>query len=130
MRLPDPTLLRRQYPELLPIFSILIGATVVSAPLLLFGAPFGQDTIYHVSWLRSFNTELAAGQWYPRWLHDLNEGAGSPGFFFYAPLPFYLAALFDRLLCPACQPTVQLAIGVWITLLLSGLAFYALARQY
>ena len=120
----------RRHPDLVFLFLILAAATLICVPMLFYGAPFGQDTIYHESWLRNFNLELSAGQSYPRWLHDLNGGAGSPSFFFYGPLPFYLAALFDRLLCPTCQSSVQLAVGTWILLLASGLAFYALGREY
>src|SRR5262249_42024540 len=91
----------RRHPELVSLFFILVAASLVSAPILFYGAPYGQDTIYHESWLRAFNSELSAGQWYPRWLHNLNGGAGSPGFFFYGPVPFYIAALFDKLICPS-----------------------------
>ena len=130
LRIPTPHGLLRRHPDLVFLLLILAAATLISVPTLFYGAPFGQDTIYHESWLRNFNMELLAGQSYPRWLHDLNGGAGSPGFFFYGPLPFYLAALFDRLLCPACESSVQLAVGTWILLLASGMAFYALAREY
>ena len=130
LRIPTPHGLLRRHPDLVFLLLILAEATLISAPTFFYGAPFGQDTIYHESWLRNFNMELLAGQSYPRWLHDLNGGAGSPGFFFYGPLPFCLAALFDSLLCPACESSVQLAVGTWILLLASGMAFYALAREY
>ena len=94
----------RRHPELVALFFILLAASLASAPILFYGAPFGQDTIYHQSWLHAFNAELSAGEWYPRWLHQLNGGAGSPGFFFYGPVPFYIAALFNNLICPGCEP--------------------------
>jgi len=120
----------RRHPELVALFFILLAASLASAPILLYGAPYGQDTIYHASWLHAFNSELSAGEWYPRWLHQLNGGAGSPSFFFYGPVPFYIAALFNKLLCPGCEPATQLAVGTWVLLLASGIAFYALARDY
>src|SRR5262245_9350955 len=120
----------RRHPELVALFFVLLAASLVSAPMLFYGAPFGQDTIYHESWLHAFNAELSAGEWYPRWLHQLNGGAGSPSFFFYGPVPFYIAALFDKLLCSGCEPATQLAVGTWILLAASGMAFYALARDY
>jgi hypothetical protein len=120
----------RRHPELVALSFILLAASLASAPILLYGAPFGHDTIYHQSWLHAFSSELSAGEWYPRWLHELNGGAGSPSFFFFGPVPFYISALFNTLLCPGCEPATQLAVGTWILLLASGFALYALARDY
>src|SRR5690606_25388094 len=65
--------------------------------------------------------------WYPRWLMHLNHGAGSPVFYFYGPLPFYIAAV-PALLLAGSKLTIQLAFAEWLLIALSGLAFYRYAR--
>jgi hypothetical protein len=42
-------------------------------------------------WADQFNSELARGIFYPRWLPFSNGGAGSPTFYFYPPLSFYVS---------------------------------------
>ena len=105
-------------------------ATLASAPFLIFGAPYGEDMHIHLSWSHQFTQQLWSGEAYPRWLSDLNGGAGSPTFFYYAPLPYYVSGIFGPLLCPGCRPETHLAIGLWLLLLASGVTFYAFARRY
>jgi hypothetical protein len=69
---------------------------------------------------------LFAGNVYPRWLPELNSGAGSPVFYFYGPLPFYLTAPFQLVVGP--RETVVL--GIWLMLGLSGQAFYSFASSF
>lgn len=108
---------------------ILAVATIATAPMLLMGAPYGHSHVENASWLHGFSRQLHAGEWYPRWITHLNGGAGSPVFFFYAPLPFYVAAIFGPLFCPGCRSSIHLAIGQWLILAASGFTFYAFARQ-
>jgi hypothetical protein len=105
-------------------------ATLASAPFLIYGAPYGDDIHIHLSWSHQFALQLWSGEAYPRWLSDLNGGAGSPTFFYYAPLPYYVSGIFGPLLCPGCRPETHLAIGLWLLLLASGIAFYAFGRRY
>jgi hypothetical protein len=95
--------------------------------MLIYGVPNGHSVVYNLVWLREFSAQIAAGELYPRWLLDVNAGAGSPAFFFYGPLPFYIASL-GVVFCAACDGSVQLAIGESLMLSLSGLAFYVFAR--
>jgi hypothetical protein len=105
-------------------------ATLASAPFLIFGAPYGDDLHIHLSWSHQFALQLWSGDAYPRWLSELNGGAGSPTFFYYAPFPYYVSGVFGPLLCPGCRPETHLAIGLWLLLLGSGIAFYAFGRRY
>ena len=75
---------------------ILTGfALLVCFPVLMHGLPdMGNDCLDHTRWTRNFDRQLWQGEWYPRWLPDLNAGFGSPIFFFYPPLPFYASAMF------------------------------------
>ncbi|MFT3930737.1 MAG: 6-pyruvoyl-tetrahydropterin synthase-related protein [Spongiibacteraceae bacterium] len=112
----------------LAFVALFIVAALACAPMLWYGAPNGHSIIYNLVWLKSFSAQLAQGDLYPRWLMDMNHGAGSPAFYFYAPLPFYLASIPD-LLAPNLKLTVLLAWGEWLILALSGAAFFQYARR-
>lgn len=120
----------KKVPELRWLLAIAVLATAASAPILIFGAPYGNDLLEHLSWLQSFTEQLRAGEIYPRWLIDLNGGAGSPAFFYYVPFAYYVSAVTGSLFCPGCGPSMHLAIGMWLMVLASGMAFYLFARQY
>jgi hypothetical protein len=49
----------------------------------------GADQLTHLEYLRSFDTQFRAGEFYPRWMSALNYGAGSPIFFVQYPFPFF-----------------------------------------
>lgn len=107
---------------------IFAAGTIICLPILIFGAPAGHSLGFNLVWLRDFSAQLFAGELYPRWLNNLNAGAGSPVFFFYAPLPFYVSSV-GSAFCTACDIGVRLAIGEWILLTASGLSFYIFARK-
>ena len=58
----------------------------------------------------------------------MNDGAGSPTFFFYAPVPFYLSSL-GFWICQTCETTTELGVGQWLLISSSGLSFYVFARR-
>jgi len=108
---------------------ILLVALFACAPLLLEGAVDGHSIEYNLVWLKHFSAQLGAGDLYPRWLMGMNRGAGSPVFFYYAPLPFYLTSLGVGLF-PQLSLNVQLAVGEWLLIALSGVAFFTYARRH
>jgi hypothetical protein len=80
-------------------------AIVVYPLLILFAAaltlrPMLGPTVLHDSlavywvWADQFTTELARGNPYPRWLAASDAGFGTPVFYFYPPLAFYITGLF------------------------------------
>ena len=89
--------------ELTCLALVAVVATLICLPTFIYGAPYGHDTVYHMVYLSDFTAQLRDGDWYPRWLTHLNGGAGSPAFFFYAPVPFYIGALFDSVFCASCS---------------------------
>ena len=113
---------------LLAALAIVLAAAVLCLPMFLYGAPNGHSIEYNLVWLREFSEQLLEGDVYPRWLVDMNRGAGSPVFFFYGSLPFYICSA-GGLLCPSCKAVVQLGIGEWLLLALSGLSFFHFARH-
>src|SRR4051794_39714536 len=80
-------------------------AVIASPALLLLAAalairpPLG-PTVLHDSlavywvWADQFSAELARGTLYPRWMAASDAGLGTPVFYFYPPLAFYLTAMF------------------------------------
>jgi uncharacterized membrane protein len=61
--------------------------------------PHGHDSIWHAQWAFHFSNQFMQGELYPRWLMDMNGGLGSPAFFYYPPVPYWITSLI-RLVCP------------------------------
>lgn len=108
---------------------IVAVAILACLPLLRHGAVDGHSIEYNLVWLKNFSAQLFVGDWYPRWLMEMNRGAGSPVFFYYAPLPFYLAS-FGVALFPDASLNQQLAIGECLLIALSGISFFYYARRH
>jgi hypothetical protein len=113
---------------------ILLAAFVFALcwPLLIHGLPkLSDDAIIHVGWDRSFSNQIAAGEWYPRWLADDNDGLGSPVFFYYAPIPSYASSAF-RLLFGARDPDgwFETGYGCFLAVLLSAFGAYFWLRPH
>jgi hypothetical protein len=108
----------------------------VCASGLLFGAlplwrgvPVWGDTLFHAMWYTNFSAQLLAGDFYPRWLLNLNGGLGSPVFFFYAPLPYYITTLFKPLMSGGIYGTLHLGASVALAIIASGLAAYLWLKE-
>ena len=70
---------------------------IVSLISVLFGLlnypVIGHDAYVHLNWLDQFPRLFDQGIFYPRWLPDSFGGFGSPTFYFYAPLVYWIAGL-------------------------------------
>lgn len=76
----------------LALFAVLAALFVTPA---LIAPPMTHDSFWiDVSWSQQFTALLRQGNPYPRWLPWSYGGLGSPAFYYYAPLSFYLAGLF------------------------------------
>jgi hypothetical protein len=114
-----------------PVTFILIVAAVLSLPCLVAGLPGDQDGLYHVSNQRSFTRNFWSGDLYPRWLAEVNAGAGSPIMYILYPAPYFAAALLSPLLPDSVgQPTASLAAGLvaGVAMIASGLAAWLWLR--
>ena len=107
-----------------PFFVLIAASLLLSIPLIRFGLPFGMDAAEHLSWYRCFAQQLWSGEVYPRWLLGMNGGLGSPDFFVYGPLPYYVAAVFRVLTLAPGRESAELGISLWLALLISGVAAY------
>lgn len=113
-----------------PLATTLLAACLLMLPNLLFGVVQIDNVQLNYLWAQQFVEQLREGIAYPRWLPRSFEGLGSPTFFFYAPLPFYLCAAVD--LPTFGWLSTERVIGIAATLLMfaSGIAMRAwLATQ-
>src|SRR5205823_5152692 len=66
---------------------IVFAGCILTLPIILWGAPYeSDDTLAHARWYIQFSEQLWAGDLYPRWLVGMNDGLGSPVFFYYPPV--------------------------------------------
>ncbi|MEO5331062.1 MAG: hypothetical protein H7839_03500 [Magnetococcus sp. YQC-5] len=115
--------------ESVVLIGLVVVITLLCLPLLMMGPQSGHSFFFNLSWTKGFAETVAEGVFYPRWLPHMHQEAGSPVFFYYAPFPYYLTTL-GRLLCHECTISQHLGFGMWLIMLLSGLAFYIFARQH
>lgn len=106
---------------------LLLTIMLIMAPSL--GAPpMVHDSFWiDIVWTDQFARELASGNPYPRWLPLSHGGLGSPVFYYYPPLAFYLAG--------AAQLTGLTPYGAVIAafvaaFLLSGIGAYLWLERY
>lgn len=89
----------------------------------------GDDSLPQWILSRNFVGQLWAGDFYPRWMWDINAGFGSPAFQFYGPVPFYITALLKPLLSSDPEGWHQLELSASLAVVASGLSAYAWFRQ-
>lgn len=111
---------------------ILLAVPCLTAliPILLFGITHGHDPGYYFISYESFKHHINGGEFYPRWLSDINAGYGGANFYFYQPLLFYFFYALDALTFFLLTTNHLIALGITICLFLSGLSFYTFARRY
>jgi len=107
------------------ILALVVAAVLVMLPSLVWGPAPIDSAVYNYTWTKQFGAELARGAIYPRWLPDSFGGFGSPTFYFYPPIAFYLSGLLQV----AGLSTLQ-AINwtVLLTLVASGFSMAAWLR--
>ena len=108
---------------------ILIGC-LLTLPIILYWTPFqSDDGIIHASWYIHFSEQLWNGNLYPRWLVGMNSGLGSPVFFYYPPVPYFLTSLLKPLFPDDVFGWHQLRVSAALALVLSGFFCYLWIRQ-
>lgn len=112
------------------VLVIISVGLALTFPVLLYGLPrFAVDSTYHATWYTYFAEQLRGGDQYPRWLIDMNEGFGSPVFFFYPPVPYYLTNLLYPFFPNDPHGWHHLGIYVSLSLIASGLCAYSWLRR-
>jgi uncharacterized membrane protein len=98
-------------------------------PIISSGYIYGHDVFWHVIWGRYFAEQFGSGDFYPQWLMDANTGLGSPVFYFYPPLPFYVASLLKLLLPNTWGFWYSMSLSAALGLVISGLTAYLWLRK-
>lgn len=110
-----------------------LGVLIALIGVVLFAAiatPNGHSYGFNMSWLVAFDAALGEGTLYPRHLPALWFGLGGLDFFFYGPLPFYVAAGPASWLCGGCTPQTVFGLTGGLLWAASGLAFWYFARRF
>jgi len=109
---------------------IVAFAAAFSLPMLTSGfSPFCWDAILHTNWSYHFGQQLWNGELYPRWLAGMNEGLGSPVFFYYPPMPYWISSLLRPMVSDDPCGWRRLGISCWLALACSGIGAFAWIKQ-
>lgn len=100
---------------------LALVAMLIMLPTFLLGPGDSHSVSYNYVWTSQFGTEMAKGNLYPRWLPDSFEGLGSPTFYFYPPITYWVAGAFDAL---GLSTFAAINMTGLLALLLSGVAMY------
>lgn len=100
---------------------LTLVAVLILLPSFLLGPGDSHSVTYNYVWTSQFGTEMAKGNLYPRWLPGSFEGLGSPTFYFYPPIAFWIAGAFDA---GGLSTLAAINMAAFLTLLLSGIAMY------
>lgn len=100
---------------------LALVALLIMLPTLLLGPGYSHSVSYNYIWTSQFGDEMAKGNLYPRWLPDSFEGLGSPTFYFYPPITFWVAGAFDAV---GLSTLAAINMTGLLALLLSGVAMY------
>lgn len=107
---------------------VVAAAIIIAVPVLYAGFPVdGHDSPAQFNFYKSFSHQVWMGELYPRWLLDMNDGFGSPAFFFYPPVSYYITTFFSLIFG---QPTTnvqvwqQLGISTAVAIVASAITCY------
>jgi hypothetical protein len=79
-------------------YFIIAGLTLALMARGLLGPSMTQDSFWiDIVWVQQFTALLREGVLYPRWLPASFDGLGSPVFYFYGPVAFYVTGFFGLL---------------------------------
>jgi hypothetical protein len=119
--------LTRNITRLAHVVLLVVAAVALTYPYLTQGLVPGHDRLEHVEYQYYFNKQMAAGESYPRWLPGMNRGHGSPAFFIFYPLPYYVARGLDHIVpnhWGAYAETRAQGLGVVLATILAALFAY------
>ena len=89
----------------------------------------GHSWNLNLAWIAGVQEVIGSGVLPPRHLPLLWDGLGGNDFFFYGPLPYYLAVAV-QVPCPDCSPQMVFAMSAGIGFVLAGCACYAFCRLF
>lgn len=104
--------------------ALLLVAAALALPAALGPVRLNDSFWIDIVWLEQFAGDLGSGTIYPRWLPLSHDGLGSPVFYYYPPLAFYLGSTFTflglstylALIATFATATLLSGIGVYLWL--------------
>jgi hypothetical protein len=126
MRLSSHLARARGYREFVfPLTLVSLVAFIAALPLVLWGFPLANhDGAIHLRWTHHATHAFQKGDVYPRYFPELNEGFGSPSFFYYPPLSTFVSALFAWIAPQQDRDLYALGWSAAFALILSGIAMW------
>jgi hypothetical protein len=109
---------------------IFLVAILALTPELTIGLTISDSYRFNILWPDQFGDLFRSGHWYPRWLPLSWNGLGSPNFYFYPPLFFWVTSAFDAISGGALPPERFVPLGTLTFLILSGLTMHAWLRVH
>src|SRR5690349_8951373 len=76
---------------------IAVVALLLMTPELLIGLTVTDNYRFNLLWPEQFGELFRSGHLYPRWLPHAWKGLGTPAFYFYPPIFFWVSSLVDVL---------------------------------
>lgn len=104
---------------------IILVAVAAMGPELATGLTVSDSYRFNLLWPEQFGELFRSGDLYPRWLPRSWEGMGSPVFYFYPPLFFWVTALVDAVFGGALPPERFVPLASLIVLAASGIGMRA-----
>lgn len=102
--------------------AIVLLALLLTLPAIL-SPPMTHDSFWiDWVWADQFTSELSRGNLYPRWLPQSHGGLGSPVFYYYPPLAFYVTGLFGLV---GLSTYASIVAAFFAGFVASGFAMYA-----
>lgn len=109
---------------------IALVAILVMTPELVVGLTVTDNFRFNLTWPEQFTELFRSGHLYPRWLPRSWDGFGSPVFYFYPPLFFWVASLVDTLTGGDLGPERLVPLASLVLLVISGAAMRAWLRAH
>lgn len=107
---------------------LLIVAVLLLSPSLVLGNLLSHSSPQNVTWAVQFSDQFRIGILYPRWLPDSFDGLGSPTFYFYPPIAFWVTATISLITLGALSTSYCLSLATLALLWASGMTMRAWLR--
>jgi hypothetical protein len=104
---------------------IALIATLAMAPELAIGLTVTDNFRFNLVWPQQFVELFRSGHLYPRWLPHSWDGMGSPVFYFYPPLFFWVASIVDTVTAGTLGSERLVPLASLVLLIASGLSMRA-----
>ena len=112
-----------------PVLVLAVAAALLLSPSLVLGTLISHSSPQNLTWASQFSEQFRAGVLYPRWMADSFDGLGSPAFYFYPPVPFWIDALVSVTTFNLLSVPYRLAATTALLLFVSGLTMRAWLQQ-